>query len=187
MEWLQSLGYLGVVIGAILEGEIVIITFIQLARLGYLNLYLVIGIFSIATLITDWTFFLVGRNRGRRFITNHPALSSRFKKMDHLMNRRKQVLLLSYRFMYGFRVVLPILFGFSSVSIRQFMLYSILGNIVWVGCFATLGYFFAELVMDYLEKVQANLLYIFLILGAVLLIIWFFTKGRSFLFGKSSQ
>lgn len=164
-----------------MEGEIVLITFIQLARLGYLNLPLVIGIFSLGTLVTDWTCFFIGRKKGRHYITTHPKLSGRFEKMDRLMNRRKQLLLLTYRFMYGFRFILPILFGFSSVSIRQFIFYSVLGNIVWVGCFATLGYFFSELAVDYLERIQANLLYIFLVVGAVILVIWFFVKGRSIL------
>lgn len=187
MEWLQSLGYLGVFVGAVLEGEIVIVTFIQLARLGYLNLYWVIGLFSLGTLVTDWTFFFIGRKNGRRYIKNHPKLKGQFEKMDGLMNRRKQLLLLTYRFMYGFRFILPILFGFSSVRIRQFIFYSVLGNIVWVGCFASLGYFFSELVLEYLERIQANLLYIFLIMGGVALLIWFFVKGRFILIGRKRK
>ena len=187
MEWLQSLGYLGIFIGAIIEGEIVLITFIQLARLGYLNLPLVIGTFSIGTLITDWTCFFIGRKNGLRYITAQPKLKGRFEKMDLLMHQKKQLLLLSYRFLYGFRIVLPILFGLSSVSIRQFIIYSILGNIVWVGCYATLGYFFSELVIKHLEWIQANLLYIFLILGAVVLVIWFIVRGRFYILGKKQK
>lgn len=187
MEWLQSLGYLGAFIGAVMEGEIVLITFIQLARLGYLNLPLVIGMFSLGTLVTDWACFFIGRKNGRKYITNHPKLSPQFEKMDRLMNKRKQLLLLTYRFMYGFRFILPILFGFSSVSIRQFIFYSVLGNIVWVSCFASLGYFFSELALDYLEQIQANLLYILLMAGAVILVIWFFVKGRSIFFKRKQK
>ena len=173
MEWLESLGYLGVIVGAVMEGEIVLITFIQLARLDYMNVSIVIGVFSLATLITDWSCFFIGRNKGRQFILNHPKLSKRFNKMDQLMNEKKQLLLLSYRFMYGFRIVLPILFGLGSVNIRQFVFYSILGNIVWVGFYATLGYFFSEVVISHLEWIQANLLYIFLVIGAVVFVIWY--------------
>jgi membrane protein DedA with SNARE-associated domain len=187
LEWLQSLGYLGVFAGAVIEGEIVLITFIQLARLGYLNLYLVIGLFSLGTLVTDWTCFFIGRKNGRRYIINHPKLKGQFEKMDRLMHRRKQWLLLTYRFMYGFRFILPILFGFSSVRIRQFIFYSVLGNIVWVGCFASLGYFFSELALEYLERIQANLLYIFVMAGAVVTVIWFFVKGRFIILGRKRK
>ncbi len=179
MEWLESLGYLGVVIGAIMEGEIVIISFIQLAQLGYLKLSIVIFLFSLATFLTDWFCFFMGRKKGRQYILNHPKLQGRFSRMDQLMNRRKQVLLLSYRFMYGFRIVLPILFGLSSVSIRQFVFYSILGNILWVGFYATLGYFFSEVVIKHLEWIQANLLYIFLVIAGLVFIIWYFVNRRS--------
>ncbi len=180
MEWLQSLGYLGAFLGAVLEGEIMLITFIQLARLGYLNLYLVIISFSMGTLTTDWVCFFIGRKRGRQFFVNHPRFRKQFLKMDRLMSKREQYLLLTYRFMYGFRFVLPVLFGLSSVSIRRFVVYSLFGTFVWVGSFATLGYFFAELVIAHLEWVQANLLYIFLILGALGLLLWLFVhKARS--------
>ncbi len=180
MEWLQSLGYLGAFLGAVLEGEIMLITFIQLARLGYLNLYWVVLAFSMGTLTTDWICFFIGRQRGRQYFVDHPKFKRQFEKMDRLMNKREQYLLLTYRFMYGFRFVLPILFGLSSVSIRRFVVYSLIGTLVWVGSFTTLGYFFAELVIAHLEWVQANLLYIFLILGAVIFLVWFFAyRNRS--------
>lgn len=178
MDWLQSLGYLGAFLGAVMEGEIVLITFIQLARLGYLNLYLVIGAFSLGTLVTDWTCFFIGRTKGRQFFVSRPKWKSQFDKMDRLMSKREQTLLLTYRFMYGFRFVLPMLFGLSSVSIRRFLVYSLLGNFVWVGLFATLGYFFAELVIQHLEWIQANLLYILLVLGAIIFSVWYILRIR---------
>lgn len=174
MEWLQSLGYLGAFIGAVLEGEILLITFVQLGRLGYLNLYLAVFSFAIGTLATDWFFFFVGRKRGRHFIENHPGLRDRFNRMDQLLGKKQKLLLIFYRFMYGFRIVLPVLFGLSSISVRTFAIYSILGNIVWIGLFSLLGYYAAEWIIARLEWIQANLIFILpaiILLGVLLWLI----------------
>lgn len=167
MEWLQSLGYLGAFIGAVLEGEILLITFIQLGRLGYLNLYLTIFAYGLGTLLTDWFFFWVGRTRGRSFIEGRQKLRHRFESMDRILEKKQKFLMLFYRFMYGFRVVLPVLFGLSSIPVRTFIFYSIIGNIIWISLFSSLGYFAAEWILARLEWIQANLK--FILIGLILL------------------
>lgn len=160
MNWLESLGYLGAFIGAVLEGEILLISFIQLGRMEVLNLQLVIGSFALGTLATDWFFFLAGRKKGQQLYEGRPRLQARIAQMDQILLKRKQLLLLSYRFIYGFRIVLPILFGVSSIPIRTFAVYSVVGNIVWISTFSLLGYYAAEWITSRLEWIQSNLIFI---------------------------
>ena len=176
-EWVESMGYLGVFLGAALEGEILLLTFVQLGRLGYINLYITVFIFGLGTLVTDWFFFLAGRKQGRRFFDKRPKMKAKLEQMDSILQKRQRFLLTFYRFMYGFRVVLPVLFGLSRISLKHFAVYSIVGTVVWVASFSLAGYYFAEWIFEHLEWLKSNLWILFIVLGSVVLIIWRLRKS----------
>ncbi|MEL7120080.1 MAG: DedA family protein [Bacteroidota bacterium] len=176
-EWVESMGYLGAFLGAALEGEILLLTFVQLGRLGYLNLYITVFSFGLGTLATDWFFFMAGRKQGRRFFDNRPKMKAKLEQMDHILQKRQRLLLMTYRFIYGFRIVLPVLFGLSSISLRHFAIYSIVGTIVWVASFSLAGYYFAEWIFEHLEWLKSNLWVLFVFLGSAVLIFWWLRKS----------
>lgn len=153
-SWLESLGYLGAYLGAILEGEILFLTAVQMATLGYLNFWGVLIAVFLGTLTADWLFYWAGRTRGRKYMQRFPKLQPRFERMDRRMNRYDGFFLFAYRFMYGFRVVLPVLFGVRGIPPWRFGLFSLVATTCWVAFFGTLGYFFTDRVMSRIKTVQ---------------------------------
>jgi len=143
-EWLASLGYLGAFIGAILEGEVALITALQTAHLGYTNYWGILIAGFLGTVLMDWFAFLSGRKKGRSLIQGKPKLVKRLEKMDKMMDRNANWLLLIYRFMYGFRVVLPLLFGISAVPVRKFAIFSLISTFLWITMIASLGNLLSE-------------------------------------------
>jgi membrane protein DedA with SNARE-associated domain len=153
-ELVQSLGYLGAYLGAIMEGEVLFLSAIQLSSLGYLNFYGVLASVFAGTLTADWLFYLSGRMWGNRWIQKYPKFKKRFIRMDQQMEKWDGILLFVYRFMYGFRIVLPALFGVRGIPPWKFGLFSLIATTVWVAIFGTLGYYFSDWIMQKVKGFQ---------------------------------
>ncbi len=166
-DWLESLGYFGAFLGAILEGEILLLAFLQSVRLGYLHLPGVALGFYLGTLTADWSFFLAARRQGRLYLQRFPKLQHRFEQGEVLMEKSRLWLLLGYRFLWGFRIVLPILFGLSSLPTLRFMLISAIMTLIWLSLYIYLGLFFSELLLAHLPTIASRAPWV---LGAILIV-----------------
>ena len=74
--------------------------------------------------------------------------------MDQQMEKWDGILLFVYRFMYGFRIVLPALFGVRGIPPWKFGLFSLIATSVWVAIFGTLGYYFSDWIMQKVKGFQ---------------------------------
>jgi membrane protein DedA with SNARE-associated domain len=148
----NPLAYLSIFAGAVLEGEVVYITAIQAARAGYVDLTGAIIAFFLGTFCTDWFYFLAGRKQGRRFFERNEKLQRQAAKIEHLMEHYGTLLLLSYRFIYGFRIVLPLLFGMSSLSRQRFFWLGLLSTSVWMALYGWIGYYFTHWLLEQLQS-----------------------------------
>jgi membrane protein DedA with SNARE-associated domain len=167
--------YLSIFAGAALEGELVYISAIQAAQAGYVDLYGAIAAFFLGTFCTDWFYFLTGRKQGRRYLERNEKLQLKAAKIDHLLARYGTLLLLSYRFIYGFRIVLPLLFGASRLSNRRFLLFSLLSTSIWVTVYGWIGYYFTNWLLEQLKS--GRVLVVVLSFAAIIAFIyWRFAK-----------
>jgi membrane protein DedA with SNARE-associated domain len=171
-EWISSLGYIGAFLGAVLEGEVAFLTAIQATRLGYLNFYYVLLAVFLGAQAVDWSLYLAGRKGGQTAIDRRPKLQPRFNQMATAVEQRSTLLLLVYRFMYGFRIVLPTLFGVAKVPVIRFALFSFISTLLWVLIVGNLGLFFSEPLLHGLAALKSYL-------PAMLLLL---TGGGAFLF-----
>ncbi|WP_282776423.1 DedA family protein [Phaeodactylibacter xiamenensis] len=171
-EWISSLGYIGAFLGAVLEGEVAFLTAIQATRLGYLNFYYVLLAVFLGAQAVDWSLYLAGRKGGQTAIDRRPKLQPRFNQMATAVEQRSTLLLLVYRFMYGFRIVLPTLFGVAKVPVIRFALFSFISTLLWVLIVGNLGFFFSEPLLHGLAALKSYL-------PAMLLLL---TGGGAFLF-----
>ncbi len=154
-EWISSLGYLGAFLGAVLEGEVAFVTALQATRMGYLDFYYVLLAVFLGAQAVDWSLYLAGKRGGQAAIERRPKLKPRFEQMAGVVEQRSTLLLLGYRFMYGFRIVLPTLFGVVKISTRRFALFSFISTLLWVLIVGNLGFFFSGPLLSGLAKLQA--------------------------------
>lgn len=172
---MNLVAYLSIFVGAVLEGELVYISAIQAAQAGYVDLAGAVAAFFLGTFCTDWFYFLTGRKQGRRYLERNEKLQLKAAKIDHLLARYGTLLLLSYRFIYGFRIVLPLLFGASKLSSRRFLLFSLLSTSIWVTVYGWIGYYFTNWLLEQLKS--GRVLVIVLSLTAIIAFIyWRFGK-----------
>lgn len=143
-DGMESIGYLGAFLGAVVEGEVAFVAAVQATRSGHLNFYCVLAAVFLGAQAVDWSLYLSGRKGGRAALERRPKLAPRFAQMAGMVEERGTLLLLGYRFMYGFRVVLPTLFGIVRIPLQRFALLSFISTSLWVIVVGNVGYFFSD-------------------------------------------
>src|SRR5271169_5451586 len=108
---IQHYGYLAVFVGALLEGETILVMAGFLAHEGYLNLAGVMAVAAFGGFLGDQFFFALGRLRGRQILARFPSIQARATRVGALVIRHQNWLIVFIRFMYGLRVAGPILLG----------------------------------------------------------------------------
>jgi membrane protein DedA with SNARE-associated domain len=168
--------YLALVIGLLLEGEAVLLLAAFLAQRGYLQLPAVILIGFFVTYTVDQFFFWIGHNKGKQFLAKRPNWALKVEKAKSLMAGNLNLLVLGFRFMYGLRVVLPVVIGMSGISPKRFAVLNLFSAILWTVGLGLAGYLFGHLAEALLANVRKYELWIFLgvlILGAG---IWLYSR-----------
>ena len=158
---IDSYGYLAVFFGALLEGETILALAGLAAYRGYLDLYTVIAIAMLAGFLGDQIYFFLGRFKGKEVLERFPKMKRRAQRFDALLSRWHAPLIIGIRFMYGFRIVGPILLGMGRVPAWKFMLYNFIGAAIWAPLIASIGYFFGGAVKAALGHLKRYELWIF--------------------------
>jgi membrane protein DedA with SNARE-associated domain len=142
---ISQFGYPALVVGLLLESETVLVLAAFMAHRGYLELPWVIAIGFLVTFASDQFFFWMGRTQGDRFLERRPAWKQNVAKARSLLKRNMTLLFIGFRFMYGLRTVLPLVFGISKLSPKRFALLNFIGASLWAVIFGMAGYLFGQL------------------------------------------
>lgn len=168
----MTYGYWAILVGTFLEGETILIVAGFVAERGYLNIWWVMAAAFIGSMCGDQLAFWIGRAKGQGFIARRPKLKKRVAKALHLFERHQTVILLGFRFVYGFRNITPFAVGMSNVRAPKFFLLNMIGAFVWALAFGWGGYAFGVALEVVLEKVKRYEMYIFGGMIAVFFLIW---------------
>ena len=154
---IDTYGYWAVLVGAFLEGETILALAGLAAYRGYLDFYTVVVIAMIAGFLGDQFYFFLGRYKGARILARFPDMEQRAHKFDALLARWHAPLIVCIRFMYGFRILGPIMLGMGRVPAWKFVVYNFIGAAIWAPLIAGLGYLFGsalEAVLHDLKRVE---------------------------------
>jgi len=162
-EFVKDWGYVAVFLGSMIEGESVIFIAGFFAHEGYLSLPKIIVVSFTGTLFADQALYFVGRHYGKSFIDRFPSFRPRADRAFNLLKQYDNIFILSFRFIYGIRIISPVIIGASGVSVKRFMLLNLIAAVIWSVGSCVAAYFFAHLVLEYLH------LFPKVILGLVLL------------------
>lgn len=180
-NFIQDYGYYAVFIGAFLEGETILILAGFAAYRGYLKLEYVILTAFIASLLGDQFYFWLGRCYGYRLINRFESIHKRAVKVEALLYRFHAPLILAIRFLYGLRIVGPIVIGMSRVSMLKFTSLNTLGAIIWAIAIGGAGYLFGntlELLLKNLHRYEAIAVAAIVIAGFIGWLIYHLRRKR---------
>jgi len=141
---IDAYGYVAVAVGALLEGETILALAGLAAHRGYLDLPIVILVAAVFGFAGDQFFFTLGRYHGARIIARYPDGKKRAEQLDRMLARWHAPVIILVRFMYGFRILGPVMLGMGSVKHSTFAFYNAIGALLWAPLVAGLGYLFGH-------------------------------------------
>ena len=151
--FLIKYGYLAVMLGTFIEGEAALLTGSLMANQGYLNFWFVVVAAIIGSQLTDWLYFILGRTKGTQFITKRPVLQQKATRIYSFVEKYPTTILLLYRYMYGFRTIIPLVIGLSKISKTRFWLIGLLGTLSWAIVFASIGFWLGKAAEPYFNLI----------------------------------
>ncbi|MGF6152239.1 DedA family protein [Pseudomonas fluorescens] len=141
---LATYGYWAVFIGCVMEGETILILGGMAAHQHLLKLWPVIAWASAGGMLGDQLLFWSGRYFGSRLLPRLKRQQAQIKRVSGLIARYPSMSVFSVRFLYGMRLVGPMVIGASGLSPLRFSLWNMLGAMVWATLFVSGGYWAGE-------------------------------------------
>ena len=174
-------GYWMVVVGALAEGESVLLAAGFAAHRGLLQLPWVIALAFIASSLGDQFCFYLGRRHGPRLLARFPSLQTKVERVRPLLQRYPSAAILSVRFLYGLRTAGPIALGALGVPRWKFVLLNLASAAIWATGFALLGYQFGNALQWWLKDLRAveEGVLVVLLLAAVAVPLWWRLRHRT--------
>ena len=167
---LAQYGYAVVFLGALVEGESVLVLAGFAAHRGLLRLPELIGLAFVAAMLGDQLWFYLGRRHGPKLLARFPSLQRRVERLQPMLERHPNAAILSVRFLYGLRTAGPIALGMLGVSRWRFAWLNMLSAALWAVTFGLLGYQFGNALQWLLDDLRSVEEVLFAVLGVAALV-----------------
>lgn len=172
----------GLLIGVFLPGDSLLVTAGLLAARGYLNVYALAPVLTVAAICGNSAGYSIGRATGPRIFNRENSL---FFNKKHAIRAhefyekygRKTIVLA--QFMPIIRTFAPVVAGVGGMKFRTFITFNIMGAILWIWSMVAIGYFLGSYIPgidQHIEIVVAIVVFISLLPG---LISWYRGKRAS--------
>ncbi|MEW6716945.1 MAG: DedA family protein [Chloroflexota bacterium] len=153
----------GLVVTPILPGDSLLFAGGTFAGLGWLNIALLFFLLSGAAILGDTVNYWLGHYIGpRAFSGNIRFLKQEYLERTHVFYEKhggKTIILA--RFIPIIRTFAPFVAGIGAMTYSKFIVYNVIGGVVWVAVFSLGGYYFGNI-----PFVQRN--FTFVIMGIIL-------------------
>lgn len=169
MDWyltlIQHYGYLAILVGTLLEGEIFLALGGVFARQGLLNMWGVIAMAVAGSFISHGLAFILGRWQGAAVVERFPRLQAGYPKAYTLAQRFGPACIFIVQFLYGMRLVTCLVLGTLKLRLRAFIFWQLLACTTWALLMAAAGYVFGTAIQYLVSRVE-----IFLTITAALVL-----------------
>jgi membrane-associated protein len=156
-------------VGFFIPGETAVVVGGVLASVGSASLWLMVVVVVACAIAGDNVGFVVGRTFGSRLLRrsglgDHAAIA----RTTALLDKHGGLAVLVGRFIALVRAVVPGLAGLSGLRYRTFLLFNVLGGVLWGTSFTLLGFIVGRSFSKTLSKFTAGAL---VVLGCAIVLI----------------
>ena len=138
----------GLVVLPFLPGDSMLFAAVTIAAVGDMNIFVLIGLLIVAAILGDFVNFEIGKHFGQKLFSNPNSKifkQSYLQKTHDYYERYGGRTIIIARFIPIVRTFAPFVGGMGNMNYAQFARYNIVGAVLWVVSFTTLGYFFGQL------------------------------------------
>ncbi len=139
----------GLFFGFFLPGGSLLFTAGLLASQGVFNIYWLIFLLGAAAILGDSTGYWFGAKVGDKIFVKEDSLffnKKYLEKTKHYYDQYGPMTIVIGRFVPFVRTFAPILAGVGKMSYRKFLLFNVLGALLWAVGVSLLGYFLGSVV-----------------------------------------
>lgn len=141
----------GLLIGFFLPGDSLLFTAGFLASQGYMNIYVLVIGFFLAAVIGDSVGYLFGHKVGKRLFQRENSLlfhKDNLLKAKAFYEKHGGKTIILARFMPMVRTFAPIVAGIGDMHYQTFLMYNVIGGVLWAIGVTVAGYFLGTLIPD---------------------------------------
>jgi membrane-associated protein len=173
IPFIQAAGYVGVfaiifaesglLIGVIFPGDTLIFAAGLLASKGFFNIELILLVMFAAAVVGDSVGYWIGKKFGPKIFSREESFFFKREyvtRAQHFFNNHGKKTIFLSRYIPIVRTFVPVLAGVGGMNYRSFLIYNIVGGLVWVLSLGLIGYFLGEKV----ENIDAYILPIVLVI-----------------------
>jgi membrane-associated protein len=169
----------GLLVGVFLPGDSLLVTAGLLSAKGYLNVYALVPLLTLAAICGNSVGYCIGRATGPRIFNRENSL---FFNKKHAIRAhefyekygRKTIVLA--QFMPVIRTFAPVVAGVGGMKFRTFITFNVMGAVLWIWSMVAIGFFLGSYIPgidQHIEIVVVIVVFISLLPG---IISWY--RGR---------
>ena len=172
IKLLTHYGYVALFVWSIMEGEIGLMLSGWLASKGEVFTIDKVILTAIAgAIIGDISLFLFGKlfeKKTKKWLSKE---QDREKKFTEWFKKWGALLIIFERFIYGTHIPAILTIGLSGFNFIKFLIFDIVGIVLWAVTFIYIGYYWGESAIDFMLFIQKNIL-VFISLIAIVIFIF---------------
>jgi phosphatidylglycerol lysyltransferase len=154
----------------LVEADAALVAAAFLAHRGRLDLAASVAVCVAATFTANQFWFWLARIKGRAFLERRLPADPKLRRIQGWLERRGTLIIPASRFMYGFRVSIPVAYGASGTPPIRFALLEAVSALLWGVVVGFAGYAFGdtlEIVLSDLGRYELGIAALVLCIGAV--------------------
>ncbi|MGY3017362.1 membrane protein DedA with SNARE-associated domain [Pseudomonas sp. TE6283] len=178
-QFLNDFGYFALFLGTFFEGETILVLAGFLAFREYMDIKLVVLVAFCGSYAGDQLWYFMGRRHGRKILARKPRWQAMGDRALEHIRRHPDIWVLSFRFVYGLRTVMPVAIGLSGYPPRRYLLLNGIGAAVWALALGLAAYHFGAILEGMLGSIKKYELWVLgglLVLG---LLLWLRRRFRN--------
>jgi membrane protein DedA with SNARE-associated domain len=153
-QLLQDYGYFALFLGTFLEGETILVLAGFLASRGILEIEWVLVTAFFGSYAGAQLWYQIGRHKGRQLLARRPGWQAACDRALRLISRHPDLWVLSFRFFYGLRSIMPVAIGLSGYPPLRYLILNGIGAIVWAVVLGLAAFYFGAAMESLLGDIK---------------------------------
>ena len=167
----------GFVVTPFLPGDSLLFAAGSFAAAGSLSALTVFAVVAIAAILGDTINYSIGKFLGAKAFEKHPKIFKKeyLEKTQNFYSKYGNRAIVLARFVPIVRTFAPFVAGVGKMNYLNFLVYNVIGGIVWTALFVFSGYYFGNL---RIVKDNFSIVIIAIIILSFMPILWEWRKSR---------